>query len=462
MDNFFDRAEGLSFGSVNFQPSDFRNIDYVVVPETSFLYVLSLELATFSLIKELAKAIQEVSEGLADLAATLPPLPANIGAVIAATIKLVARIIYTIFIIIALIKLATEIINLIFPKIRQFKGITLKRLIEKGCQHLGYTLQSTVLDGIPNAVICPTPLREKDPSFFKQLFAPLSLAYTDGYPVDGRDSIPSLGEAINFMEESLNCIVKIEPNNVVRIDREPYFEQTATAQIPEAFNQQDALSDETSINSEQIFKRFAVVYQTDPSDMNTYDDTNKRVYEISSEIQSIPDPALLTLKGYKPVNMPFARGTRKGDLTFAEKIAKVFAQAIDLFCSTSLTSQIEARKDVMQVSNQYFSVTKLLYMNGSRLVQNQNDYIGAEAIAQNYWENRFIENYQKTRKEGMPVATTEDEFFAYEANNYLSLSNGDGIKVARVQWSPRTNIALVDYEKKKLAINEETTVINAG
>ena len=62
----------------------------------------------------------------------------------------------------------------------------------------------------------------------------------------------------------------------------------------------------------------------------------------------------------------------------------------------------------------------------------------------------------------MPVATTVSEFFAYEANNYLSLGNGDAIKVTRVEWNPRTNIALVDYEKKKAAINETTTVINAG
>lgn len=465
MDNFFDLAEGLSFGILNWNPNDFRDIDYVVVPETSFLYYISLSLATFSLSQELAKAIQEISEGITDLIkATVPvgfPPAPDWGAIIVAAIKLAARIAYAIFIIIALIKLATEILNLIFPQIRQFKGCELKRLIQKGCEHLNYTLASTMLDAIPDAVVCPVPLRAKDPTLFKQLFAPLSLAYTYGYP-SVRDSIRSLGEALNFLEQDLNAIVKIENGNIVRIEQEAYFEQNATTQIPEAFNQQDQLQDETSINSDEIFKRLVVTYQTDPSDMNTYDDSRKTLYEASSEIQSLPSPDYEMIKGLKSVNLPFARGTRKGSLTFAEEAAKVFAQAIDLFCGTSFGSGIESRKDVMQVSNQYSSVTKLLYMNGSRLVENQNDYIGAEAIAQNYWASRLIQNNQKTRKLAMPVAMTQSEFFAIEANNYVLLDSGETIKINRVSWNDYTNMAEVDYEKKKAPINETTTVINAG
>ena len=460
-DNFFDNADGLSFGIIDWQPSDFHDIDYIVVPETSFLYFISLSIATYSLAQELAKAVQEIAEGIADLAATLPPVPGNIGAILAAAIKLAARIAYAIFIIIALIKLATEILNIIFPKVRQFQGVKLKRLIEKGCEYLGYTLQSTMLDAISDAVICPVPLRAKDPSFWKELFAPMSLAYTNGYP-SVRDTISTLGQTIAFLERDLNAEVRIEAGNVVRIELESYYEQAATQQLSEAFNLQDELQDETTINSDEIFKRLVITYRTDPSDMNTYDDSRKTLYEASSEIQSSPSVDYELIKRFQPVNLPFARGTRKGELTFAEKAAKVFAQAIDVFCGTNLTAKVEARKDKMQIESQYFSVTKLLYMNGSNLVKNQNDFIGAEAIAQNYWKHKLIENNQKDIKRAMPLELTEEEFFNYIANNYVTLGNGQVVKITRISWNDHTNMSEIDYEHKKQSINEVTQVIHAG
>ena len=460
-DNFFDNAEGLSFGVVNWSSSDFHEIDYVVVPETSFLYFISLSIATFSLAQELAKAVQEISEGVTDLISALPPVPGNIGAVVAAAIKLVARIAYAIFIIIALIKLATEILSIIFPKVRQFQGIKLKRLIQKGCEHLGYTLQSTMLDAIQDAVICPVPLRTKNPTFFKELFAPMSLAYTNGYP-SVRDSINSLGSAIAFLETDLNAQVRIENGNVVRIEQEAWYEQSATTQLSEAFNMQDDLQDETTINSDEIFKRLVITYRTDPSDMNTYDDSAKTLYENNSIVQSSPSVDYETIKGLQMVNLPFARGTRKGSLTFAEKVAKVYAQAIDLFCGTNLTATIEERKDKMQISNQYFSITKLLYMNGKNLVGSQNEFIGAEKVAATYWQPKYIQNNQKTRKKSMPLELTESEFFNFSANNYVNLTDGSVVKLTRVHWNDYTNMSEIDYEQKKASINEATQVIHAG
>ena len=466
IDNFFDNADGLSFGIINWSASDFKDIDYVVVPETSFLYFISLSIATFSLAQELAKAVQEIAEGIADLTKAAVPVGAPIpgpdwGAIIVAGIKLAARIAYAVFIIIALIQLTTEILNIIFPKIREFKGIKLKRLVEKGCQYLGYTLQSSMLDAIPEATICPVPLKAKNPTFWKELFQPLSLAYTNGYP-SVRDTVRTLGQVLNFLENDLNAIVRIEANNVVRIEIEPTFEQLAVDQLNEAFNLQDQLQDETGINSEEIFKRLVINWSTDPNDLNTYDDTKKSIFESSSELQASINQNYQTIKGVRRIDLPFARGTRKGSLTFAEKSAKVFAQAIDLFCGTNLVSKVEARKNVMQISSQYFSVTKLLYMSGSKLVENQNAFLGSDVLAQNYWSHKYIENNQKVVKQNMPLELTWDEFYSISLNNYLTLSNASVAKLNRVSWNQYTSMSEIDYEVKKVAVNEQTQVINAG
>lgn len=464
IDNFFDNADGLSFGLVGWNASDFKNIDYVVIPDDQITYFISLALAAFSLAQELAKSVQEVAEGIADIVKAsvpvgIPPAP-DWGAIIVAVIKLLARIAYTIFIVIALIKVGTELINLIFPKIRQFKGISVKTLIEKSCQHLGYSLQSSLLDSLLPLSICPVPLREKDPSLWLELFAPASLAFTKGYP-SSRDTVQTLGAAINFVEDVFNAKTKVD-NGAVIIEQELFFEQNAVQDIPLAFNIQNEIQNENSINTPEIYKRKVAVFAVDPSDVNTFDDTKKSVYEISSEIITSPGPDYELLKGFDLVDIPFARGTRKGSLTFLEKAAKALAQVFDEFTGGNLVALIDGRKDVMQISSQYFSTTKLLWMSGTRLHSDQNAHIGADVIINNYHFSRKIENNQKDVFENVPLAATESEIFNILSNNFVNLDDGRTCEIKRISWSEKTHLANFDFTVRRPSINEQTTVINAG
>ena len=74
-DNFFDNAMGVSFAKLPWQPAiDFKDIDYVVVPEMQFSYFIGLALATFGLAQEFANAIQEIQEGIADVVKAVTPV----------------------------------------------------------------------------------------------------------------------------------------------------------------------------------------------------------------------------------------------------------------------------------------------------------------------------------------------------------------------------------------------------
>ena len=355
-------------------------VDYVIIPEGQANYFISLMLATFALSQEIAKAVDEIQQSIADLIkASIPvglPVPApDFGAIIVAGIKLAARVAYAIFIVIALVKLLTEIINIIFPVIRQFKAIKVKTLFEKSCAFLGYSVSSTLLNALTPLTILPVPLKSKKNSWFLELIAPNTLAYTNGYP-SSRDSVKTLGQLISALEDTFNTKIKVS-NGLVTFEQENFFLQTPNTGLLNAFNLQSELQSEHSLNTDEIFKRLVVQYQTDPTDFNTFDDTFQSLFEISSEVENSPDRALELIKGYDLINIPFARGTNKGSLNFLEKSAKVLAQAVDLFCGSNLTSKVNARKNVMQVSSQYFSVTKLLWMNGTRLHQEQTNFIGA-------------------------------------------------------------------------------------
>jgi len=465
IDNFYDNAEGLSFGSMAWTASDFSYVDYVVIPENQFSYFMSLALATFALAQELGKSIQEIQEGIADVVkASIPvgaPIPApDWGAIIVAAIKLAARVAYALFITVALIKVITELLNLIFPQVRQFKCVKLKRLIEKGCEHLGYTLQSTLLDELANVAVVPVPLRAKDPSIFLELFAPMSLAYTNGYP-SVRDSVPTLGRALQAVETLGNAETRIVGTTVV-LENELYFEQNASASVLEAFNMQQELNTESGINSDEQYKRIVALYQVDGSDVNTFDDAKGTLYENSAEIVASTGVNYELIRGILTINIPFARGTRKGSLTFVEKAAEFLAEAIDAFTGGNLSGLIASRVNVMQLSSQYFNQTKLVVLNGARLNANQNNLIGCDKIVNNYYSSKFLTNNQKSVFAPMKLAATETEIFTLLANNFVILENGKTAKITDLRWSEKTAIAQISYTVRKQAINEQITVVNNG
>lgn len=463
MDNFFDNADGMSFGLVQWSASDFSLVDYVIIPEEQPTYYISLMLATFALSQELAKAIDEIQQSIADIIkASVPvglPVPApDFGAIIVAAIKLAARVAYAIFIVIALVKLLTEIINIIFPVIRQFKAIRVKTLFEKSANFLGYTLSSTLLNALTPLTILPVPLKQKQPNWFLELVAPNSLAYTNGYP-SSRDSVQTLGQLITALENTFNAKIIVQ-NGVIQFEQELFFRQEPNTGLLSAFNIQEQLQSEHSLNSNEIFKRLVVQFQTDPTDFNTFDDTYQSLFEVSSEVLNSPNRASELIKGYDLVNIPFARGTNKGSLNFLERSAKTLASAVDLFCGSNLVAKVNSRRNVMQISSQYFSVTKLLWMNGTRLHQEQTNFIGAQAIALNYWYSRFIDVNQKNVYEAMPVAMTENELFSILDNNYITLDDGQIAEITNVQWSELQAKAIVNYNVLRPKINEKTVQIN--
>lgn len=456
-DHFNSLAEGLYFGSdkINWVSSDFREMDYIVIPEDQIARFISLIISIFVLAKELAITIEKsIQATIALIEASVPnagvPPSFNTGAIITAALKLAAIIAYGIAIGIALTNLTKQLIELIFPKLRQFKAITYKNLIQKSVESLGFTLSSTLLNELPDLVVMPVPLQSNDRSIWEQLFNQQTSFYTKGYPT-AQDTIPTLLLAIEEFEKITNAETRVK-DGVVTIERKSFYEKAANQTIKRSFNEQTELEQSNSINSSEQYKRLVALYQTDSIDMNTFDNTEGTVSEISSEVINSPDPELELIKNYTELRLNFARGTRKDNFTWLESEVRDFAQAIDNFVNTSLTSGIDKRKGVLQLSSQYFSVTKLVYAQGSKLSQNQNQFIGTDAIISNHLPDS-LEFNQKNIFLNMPIATTEQEFFQFLDNNFVNLESGVTVEITKASWSEHTHIATVDYKEPKQAIN---------
>lgn len=460
-DHFKARADGMAFNypGLVWSTGDFRTIDFLVVDKDMATKSLSLILMIFVLGKETVDSISKLSENVESLIQASTPtagVPPSIvtGAVISAAIRVVLNIAYTITLIAMLVKLIKDLIELIFPPIRQYYGIQYKTLIEKSCNFLGYQLQSTILNKLSGLTVLPQPIRGSG-GFFKEMFFAATLAQTKGYPCAG-DSIPTLGIAIDTFCKVFNCEMRVK-NNVVIIEPRSYFMAQAQPMADTSFNLQDTIEDVYTINAQDQFKRLVAKYQTDPMDFNTYDNTAGTLSEISSEpVNTIGKPYEL-YRNYVELNIPFARGTRKDELNWFEKAVKEVAKAFDKFLSTSYVSKIDARKGCLQLSDLYFTSTKLLYMTGTKLHQSQNMYIGTDEII-NYHSDRFIENNQRRKFTGMPLRMTESDFFGLSGNNFVLL-NGKIAEIERASWSDYENIAEVDISVHAPSVNEKTIKI---
>lgn len=459
-DNFFDNADSLVFDLVNFDSSDFNEIDYIIIPPNREIYFITISLTTFQLAQQLAQAVKDVQEAIADLNELLPPLPGNAGTIVANIIRIAARIAYTIAITIALIRLVSDLIKIVFPPVRQFKCINYKKLIEKGCQQLGYTLESNVLNELDKLTVIPVPLRPNNFSVIREVFAPQSIAFTNGYP-SALDVIPTLGTAISTLEEIFNLTTSVN-NGVVKIERNKDFDTLDSEPVQLSYNIQDLAQEERTFNNE-YWKRKLMFWAKDGADFNTYDDRNKTIVEFDTKLQVSPHEDIQLLKGLEQVPTNFSRATRKDSLDFIEKSVKVLTSAVDLFTGGAISNAINNRVGVMIVSQQYFSNTKIAWLQGTKISPQDKEKLYPENIINEYHENLKVVNNTTEVIENMPIRMDELNFLQFINKNFVTLTDGKRAELKRLEWSEEDVEGSLTFEiSSDYAININQTLVNNG
>lgn len=461
-DNFFSKADGLTFtptSSLVYQAGDIININFLVIDTEQSLHLISVSLATIVFAKEVAESVERIGDvtnaGTKALTPVgIPPGP-DWGAIIILGIKIALKVAYTIAIIIALVKMIIDIVMLVFPPIRKFRGVDVYRLLQRSCASIGYTFSSNFLQSnLQNLTILPAPLMRGGRSFFQAVFIQSVAAFTKGYPTS-KDTVATLGQLISFLENTFNLRTRVINGNVV-LEHASFFAQNATAIEDAAFNVQKDIENEYTINLNEIPKRKVFIWDVDPADFNTYDDTYDSIVEFNTSAASPPAADLDLIKGYEEVRVPFSRATRKDSLTAVELAVKGLASVADVFTGGNASGLISSRKQVMQISQLFFQKTKLLIRTGENLSQTQRDVIGCSAIAA-WHDGTFGQNQLKKIFTDMPVRMNEAQFLSYLQNNYINLTTGQQIEIIAIDWSEENNLASVDYRENIIQSHLLTT-----
>jgi len=456
-DNFFENADGLSFELMNSKGVVFPFVDipYLIIADNQLELGVTLSLATYVMTKEAIQATKDLVTATRDLieATTpnigLPPAP-SLGEIISLSLALAAQLAYTLSVYAALYKLAQDLFELLFPIVRYNKGCTIKNLIQKGCEYLGYTLDSTLLDEWDKLTLMPVPLVKGKKGIFNFLKNDLAFSFTKGYPT-AQDTVSTLGELIKAVELWFNARTKVY-NGVVQIERRDYWKNISTNAILPALNIQDKRQGEYTLNTIEAWKRSYIHYQVDYSDINTIDFFDPTDAEYSTEPLSVINSDLVTIKGLNDINIPFALGIRKSRLSWIEEIAKAFFVLIDgvtgIFGGgTNYVAKIKNRIGVTQLSQQYFGVTKVLYATNGRQPENYVDKIKASNIYKNYHNIDEININGYKIYSDVPIRLKSDEFVSLLDNNFAYI-NGVLCEILTIRYIDELSQAIISYKEQ--------------
>ena len=271
-----DVADGISFGSMANEKlivnSDYVTIPYVINFRPEAFVVGQLLISSFLLTKELIQGVKDISIAYAELVSAIGSGLA-FGLIISAGIKLVAQIVYTTAMVIALISLITDLIEQFFPPVRRYRGMTFKRMFEIGCGSLGLGFQSTIFNDPSWKTSTFLPTKSKRGGLFGS-------ANGVGHP-NINSSIYNFGDFIRQMIQTFNADYKIE-NGVFVFERRDYWKSKSSYILPDVETNQSSRVSELSYNTSEFVKNYFLSFQTDIQDQNTLENFKGNNYQIIS------------------------------------------------------------------------------------------------------------------------------------------------------------------------------------
>ena len=477
LDIFRERANGTSFDLMlkNGVVYETSNAPFFVIKDNQGELIISLSITTYIMTREIIQAgadVQEAGQNLITVSAPIPGLGVgvppvittsfNVAGIISASILLLFKLAFFILLAIALVELAKQLFAVLFPAKKFLKATYFTEILEKSCAYLGMEFQSTLLDDAPHFALLPVPLvPERESAFATTLFSTFeTITFSTGLP-GSSDSVSTFGQFLDALETMFNARIIVR-NGVVQLERRDWLESQTINVIEPALSLQSDRDNEYQYNAVDIWKRYYLHYALDYSDVHTLDGItyDKHDAEFSTEPDfSVTNQDLLTIKGLNDVNIPFSLGARKNELNAIEKIAKALFTLIDTVSNifgdgTNYASQIDARKDALQISQLYFSQTKVLYgqsglIEAGELIQESNyfDNISAKALWDKYhYINEIQENDWKIF-ENTRIRLSHSEFVTLQSNNYAEI-NGILSEILRIEWIDDESYAEITYRQR--------------
>ncbi len=435
---------------------DFIKVPYVInyVPDGMQLIILSMSI--YMMTKELVENIEDIASAIGDVIDASTPVVGvsvgvgagvvtawDLGNFIMVSIKLIARIAYSIAIAIAIAKLTEELFEQLMPKKRNHLGMTFRRMFERSCQHLGLSFSSSI------AELDWVHIPRKD--------AKGGSSGERGFPSNS-EPIYTFGDLIRTMKEMFNADYRIS-NGTFYFERKDNFIFPSSYQIPSFFNNQERILDNVKFNTDEMVSNYNIYWALDIQDQNTLDIVDGRVFQAITSPVTKNNPEYVMIKNITEIALPFSLGREKTELTDIEKVLKTLGQLVDSITGifgggTNFATKVENRIGSLLLSSHFSTYGKVVKMNGSKLANNQRIELDVRKLWDKFhYINSFAE-YQGEHNqffiyENQRVPMNIEDFAILMENNHAIDSEGNEYKIDTVIYSPDKTTAIINYRVKR-------------
>ncbi len=340
------------------------------------LFVIRLQIK--DLVADSREFIQDSAQRLSGLDAA-----AKLGAIIYIVIVTALRVAAIIVLVGLLVKTIVDLLTILVPVIVRNKAIGWRKGYEIIFKSLGYGFVSNLKE-LDQEVILPSKSHSNSKNITLNLL-PSYPANLKGYP--GPTDAGYL--ASDFVAEGrkrFNARFDVIGNNVVmRWKGDPSLFKLGTFR-PAI----DVKTERVVKNTKDIPNTRLIDFKTDVNDDYTLENYKGTSYEVANISKNLP------FKGTDLISMGYALGSSKDRLTSIEKLMLVVAKAADALASLGgvspkLESKLRSnRSNVLKISQNTFSVAKLLPIINGQMPENHRSITSAKAIENKYYINESI------------------------------------------------------------------------
>lgn len=464
LQNLDDLASGLTweylFQTGVLTVNDMEWCPYVIEKEFDPVAFLLLILAIFQTTVILIDLIKEIAQ--------------SIASGITAPILFALDVVYAGLLIISLISMLKDFIRMIIQPIKYTRCMRLKKLLEIGSAHLGYTYNSTITEIMTDKIIL-IPSKDsidEEANAEKQLAGILIYNAGNGFP-NARDYGYTFGEILALVNKTFNAKIGIK-NGVIQQHslNSSWWIQQSTYQMP------PILLETIKYNTDELTSNVLLTFTPDAMDKNVIENYKGTSYEVITTPITTPDIKRVLLKGLDEVEIPYALGIRKNQSNFIEQtldtligivsdLADAIAQVLPFVDSPPA---VTSRVGVLKMETDFLNVPKMLYvLNDNKLPFNYHALWSAKHLYNRYHiqksfvGNNFVDANQYEIYQGVRIPFGFTDFLSLIDNSYFYDIDGNTSQVTKIQWNVSNDYAIVDFKVQKLFTkNLQETFIEVG
>ena len=445
--------------------ADYKIIPYVIEKPTDWASIAIMQLTVFSIINEINSVINQV---LALSVESSNPFEAT------AVIRLALYFVYITILLATLIKLLSDILRYLIQEVKYHAGMTIRKHFEKACQYLNLNFSSSISE-LEWLIL---PEKYQLPSDGNGLFGNFTNSPSAGFDGYYRGTF---GDFIREMKTIFKA-------NISLIDGTLYFEKknfsfgTPVFQLPNL----DFRDEQISYNSFELNSNYVLSFQTDISDNHTILEYFGTSIQVVTENANLPNGWQTTLKGLNEIQIPYALGKRKTELSTVEKIANVFYQSIGGILNglvtvanavisginqiirainrivrilgtiginlnfqfqtirplqtTGFGNTIKNRIGMLKLENDYFQTRKLLRLDGLKL----NTF---QPTAKYIWDNFHKEAVSFVGANPNQYKIYPSKKIRFKESDYLNVKNSKFVKTFDNKTAEVINLSWNDWEQ---------------